>query len=410
MRIDSPKTEKHGGLWLAFLIGLAMGIPAYLYFARPAAPVFYEMGNFLGKPEVYSSEKEAWVPAERGGLLAAGDRVRTGPKDEIDLKVSGKMSLRVKGDSELQALKSKLAINKDNYEFHLSKGSILGATGKEFTGGAKIRVSTPVCVAAVRGTLFRIVHNSVDQKTWVGVLQGTMNVSNKEFLGQRTLRLKNLQTAEITESNIPEKPKPISQKDWEEIKESYELIERSAGYEAIQQDLSKEAGSLFGYIFDHGTFYMPKFGYADREFVRDPLTEIVHLNVEYDVFPRGSFVGVYFKTREFDISKFEKLTVGVRRAPGRDFPEAFRVEFKSKSQVVRAFSPKVFKKEWRPLDLEITATKPLLVDEITFVFAHDKVGEHKKGVVQFRDFNLVEKESEEEPEPQSAPVPDRPSE
>ena len=32
------------------------------------------------------------------------------------------------------------------------------------------------------------------------------------------------------------------------------------------------------------------------------------------------------------------------------------------------------------------------ITEITFVFANEKVGEHKKGVLEFREFNLKRQE------------------
>ena len=159
--------------------------------------------------------------------------------------------------------------------------------------------------------------------------------------------------------------------------------------EAEQIDLSKSAGSFFNVVFDHGSFYTPKVGYAGREFFKDPDSGQVFLETEYDVFPMGSFSGVYIKTRDFDISKYTGLSFEVRRKAEEGAPESFFIELKSKGNVVRRYAPRTFEKTWKLVEFDFHEKKPLVVNEVVFVFTNARVGEAKKGMLEFRNIELI---------------------
>ncbi|MBI4711554.1 MAG: hypothetical protein HY767_03725, partial [Candidatus Omnitrophica bacterium] len=172
-------------------------------------------------------------------------------------------------------------------------------------------------------------------------------------------------------------------------KETYELLAKSAAMEAEQINLSKLAGNFFDVVFDHGTFFTPKIGYAGREFFKDPDLGQVLLETEYDVFPAGSFCGVYIKTRDFDISKYAGLSFEIRRKGEEGVPESFFIELKSRGNVVRRFAPRNFEKDWKPIEFDFHANKSIVVNEVVFVFTNARVGEAKKGMLEFRNINLI---------------------
>lgn len=400
MQIESPRPQSAWTFWLAGIVVLTAGVVLFWLFLGGRGGKPFEIGNFAGKPEVFTHNK--WVPVNRGDVLHAGDKIRTGDDTELDLLLRDKVTVRVRANSEVT--------NKSSVQdsrLHLAKGALLGATAKAFKG-ERMEITTPVSVAAVLGTLFLVEHKPDVATTWIGVLQGKVEVRPNDLFSKESVSIGNLQRTVIGPSKKPEAPTKISREEWLSMKESYELIQREADFEKKQQDLSKKAGNLFEYVFDHGTFYMPKFGFAAREFVLDDTTGEVTFDVDYDVFPRGSFAGIYVKTRNFDISKFEKLEFMVRRAPDKDYPAAFRIEFKSRGQVLRAFAyrdmntEQQIKKDWAMESYALAANKPTLVDEITFVFSHDQVGEFKKGGLQLRNLTLTPRK--EEPKPAAKPA------
>ncbi len=395
MQIESPRPQSALVFWLAGAATVAAGAVLFWLFLGGGGSVPFEIANFAGQPEVFTHNK--WVPVNRGDVLRSGDKIRTGEDTELDLLLRDKVTIRVKANSEVT--------NKNTAQdarLYLARGALLGATTKSFKG-ERMEITTPVSVAAVLGTLFLVEHKPEVTTTWVGVLQGHVEVRSSDRFAKESVSVGNLQRTVIGPNKKPEAPAKISRDDWLNMKESYELIQREANFEQKQQDLSKKVGNLFEHVFDHGTFYMPKFGFASREFVLDETTGEVTFDLDYDVFPRGSFAGIYIKTRDFDISKFEKLEFMIRRGVDKDYPEAFRIEFKSRGQVLRAFAyrdmntEQQIKKDWRMESYPLSASKTTLVDEITFVFSHDQVGEFKKGGLQLRNLTLTPKKEEPKP-------------
>ena len=97
------------------------------------------------------------------------------------------------------------------------------------------------------------------------------------------------------------------------------------------------------------------------------------------------------KVRDIDINDYEALQMKVSRTPEQAPPEAFRIEVKSKGQTLRAFSPKLFKKEWQTMQFPLRADAKAPISEITFVFSHAQVGENTRGSLRFSDIQLIPK-------------------
>ena len=172
------------------------------------------------------------------------------------------------------------------------------------------------------------------------------------------------------------------------MSEAYELIAKSQGEEVRQLDLSKLAGNLFVSVFDHGTFYDPKSGFCERDFLKDPSTGEIFMETRYDVFPREAIVGVYMKTRNFDISKFKILKFEMKRVPDAGYPDRFLLEIKYQGQTLRKLLAKMVRQEWTPVEFPLTFNQETPVDEITITFTHDQVGALKKGAVHLRRFTV----------------------
>jgi hypothetical protein len=369
---------------LFVVLGALAALPFFLLFQPKSSSPPFEVRNFVGQAEFYAHEKRAWVPLRRGGSLGARDKIRTGPGGEVDLQLPDKIQIRLKENSQAEGPKPKLFEKELASRLHLLRGAIVSSTEKDFAG--QFEISTPVLVAAVRGTELRVESNPETRESWVGVLRGTAEV--RSIGARKWVTVKALEKTEVKGNAPPMEPVRVSRKEWDRLKEAYELIQKSAALEARQMDLSKEAGNLFQYVFDHGTFYTEKFGYCEREFIKDEATGKVHLEVNYDVFPTGSFAGMYIKTRDLDMSKFKALSFQLRINPEEGFPESFRIELKSGSGIARLFVPREFKPNWQTFQFPLRFNQPTKITEITIVFGNEKAGTHKKGSMALRDLTL----------------------
>ena len=377
------------------VIGLIFLLPHL--FPKTSLPLAYEVTGFEGDVQITDVPDQGWRTPKRGEEFLSGQKIRTGVDGIINLQVEDEIRLRLKENALLSNRECKSQGGKEIYHLGLDHGVLFGATAKPFDrkvseDKANFMIATPVFNAVPKGALFRIAASYQADGNKVGVLRGAVEILKQfQLFSQGGYKIRGLEEASFLNGEI-QPPAKLTPEVWQELKEGYELMARSAAMEAEQMDLSKEAGSFFQKaVFDHGTFFTPKVGFAGREFFRDPETGEVYLETEYDVFPTGSFVGVYLKTRDFDASRYEGLTFEIRRRGEEGVPDNFFIELKSKGNVIRKFSPRGFLREWTPVEFKFSATKPTPINEVVFVFTNERVGEAKKGMLEFRNFMLTPK-------------------
>ncbi len=395
IRVEKPKTVSY---WkpLSVVLVIAAGLYLWPHFApRPYTPLAFEIVGFEGDVQIYDLQSRSWRVPKRGEEFVTSQRLKTGADGVINFQVENQIMLRLKENSELLNKECRALEQKDIYKLHLKSGVLLGATTKEFdrkviSGKAIFFViTTPYSTVTPSGAVFRIVAGRNPDEDRVGVLRGSVEIAPSSLLfPKHGVRIRGLEMAGLVGGAV-QTPTRVTTEEWQEMKEAYELLKKSAAMEAEQINLSKLAGSFFNVVFDHGTFFTPKMGYSGREFFRDPDSGEVLLETEYDVFPDGSFVGVYIKTRDFDISKYTGLSFEIRRKGEEGVPESFFIELKSKGNVVRRYAPRTFERTWKRVEFDFHAPKPTAVNEVVFVFTNVRVGEAKKGMLEFRNIELI---------------------
>ncbi|MBI4115765.1 MAG: FecR domain-containing protein [Candidatus Omnitrophica bacterium] len=390
MQIEDTRPRWGLLIGVILLLGILASLPFFLL--KPKETIPFEIKNFLGSAEIYSPSQKRWIPLTRGKTLGLREKIRTGEKGEVDLQIPDQIQLRLKKNSQLEGRGPKFLEKELTFRLHLLRGRLIGSTQKKFQN-RKLEVLTPVLVAAVRGTEFQVESNPEKQEATVGVLRGIVEV--RSIKARKSVTVRGLERTGVKGRGAPTIPIRITRQEWDQLKEAYELIGKSAFLEARQLDLSKEAGTLFQFVFDHGTFYTPQFGFAEREFIKDETTGKVHLKVDYDVFPVGVVVGVYIKIRDLDLFQFKSLSFQARGDADEGFPESFRVELKTKEGITRLFTPRDLKATWQDFQFPLTVTKPTPISEMTLVFSNEKAGEHKKGTVYFKELNLEPKTEED---------------
>jgi len=374
-------------LFFAPLILLAGGLVLYMMGPHDTPEVYsYEVDRFSGLVEVYSPQTRGWTKLTRKTagkmLIQSGQKVRTGAGADVDLKVPDLIDLRLKPSSELEVFSKRRG---RNMNLRLLQGSLLAMTGDDLEGRA-IEVEAGAVYATTQAGSFLIQLDAKGMST-LSVLDGAVNA--RPLTSKKTVHVNALETVSVAQnSKVIPKPKRVTYQRWRALNEVRDLVFVSAEEIKEQLELRQEAGNFFQYVFDEGTFFTPNRGYARREFYKDKTGEVL-LKVDYDVYPQDSFTGLYFKMRNFDVSKFSRMNFELKAESGKPAPKRIRVEAKQGVTTARGFAVKPITDEWRLYSFKFNAQKPTPVSEIVFVFENLKVGAFStKGTVYIKNLTL----------------------
>ncbi len=369
----------------------------------------FQVDTFSGDIQVFSASQNSWTQVERGFLLMPGDRLKTGAGAQIEFQIADSIRGRLREDSEILFPKNRTAKDHEPaFRIELKKGTCFLASDSEALPHPLEIALGPMIAITQEAFTLAASQESLDQGS-LGILRGSAAL--EDYKNRPLGTLHSMQKLGFKNSKPFAEPEAMDQRAWQQYHEAYELIEHTAASEAAQLDLSKKAGNLFVYVFDHGTFFTPKMGYANREFTTDPLAGEVYLQIEYDVFPVGSFVGMYLKTRGLDLSKYAALRFQMRRNPKEaGFPEAVKIEVKSPSGTLQSFMLKHPERDWTPVEFPLRFSKPAEIREIALVFMNERIGGYSKGFIQLKNFMLVPKENSPVQTPDTSPREQHPSE
>ncbi len=129
-------------------------------------------------------------PLRPGAKIAAGDDFRTGKDGYVTIKLADGSTLALRPGSEMsidEVRKSPLQ-NAPSAKFMLKSGRVEAAVERRTPAGARFEVRTPIAVAAVRGTKFRVAADSERNFALNEVLEGEVAVNDSGSLGTVAVR------------------------------------------------------------------------------------------------------------------------------------------------------------------------------------------------------------------------------
>ncbi len=385
----SEKSRSYIFLILFFLVPILIFSASLMLFLLAPSPhpsYPFELGRFSGTAEIYSHKTKELTTITRRShrqiVLNVRDKIKTQSDSDLDFKIPGVLDLRLKASSELEVVRPK---NEEELKFKLNKGGLLGLTSDQF-GNRSIEVQTPRLTALIRNASFLIQTGKVYSAA--SALTGEITV--KLGKPKKTFTVAPLEIFTMTDDKkIEPKPKRVNYQEWKTLSEARDLTDVSIEQIAEQVDLRKKAGNFFKYVFDEGVFFKPNSGYAEREFYEDPESKEIVLRIDYDVFPPGSFSGVYFKIRNLDLSKVHRISLNVKSDPQKPAPKQFRIELKDQFTIVRGFSVTPIAKDWKNYSFDLNATKSTLIAEMVFVFENSRVGPlNANGIIYVKDLMI----------------------
>lgn len=138
--------------------------------------------------ESVAGEVTSSTPVTKGAVLKPGQDIGTGKSGQVTLKLADGSTLTLKPGSAMtveQSASNPLSKNPDAV-FNLKQGRIESEVAKR-TGGARFEIRTPVAVAAVRGTKFRVTAAEDGKFMTSEVIEGRVEVADTAKRGQVSL-------------------------------------------------------------------------------------------------------------------------------------------------------------------------------------------------------------------------------
>ena len=124
-------------------------------------------------------------PIRSGAKLNPGDELKTGRDGYVTIKLADGSTLALQPGSTLsvESVKKSALVPTSDALFNLKNGRVEASVQKRSASGARFEVRTPIAVAAVRGTRFRVVADEEKRSASSEVVEGTVEVNDTGNLG-----------------------------------------------------------------------------------------------------------------------------------------------------------------------------------------------------------------------------------
>jgi hypothetical protein len=141
--------------------------------------------------------------------VAPGRELRTGPGATVTIKLPDNSTLTLQPESSLRVESASGTPIRPQAEsvFQLIRGRVEAVVAKRDMAGARFEVRTPVAVAAVRGTRFRVTMNESARATTTEVTEGEVQFSDNGGLG--SVPVPDGFGTRVIEGRPPEQPRAL---------------------------------------------------------------------------------------------------------------------------------------------------------------------------------------------------------
>lgn len=208
---------------LASVSTVLMVIAIGLYIFMPSYPT---VSNMKGTVKIYRARTNQWVfaqkPRER---LYKADIVKTFGDGQADISVPEYYHIRVKRDSEIRLAKIPPKVLKGDISFDLNKGKVFAYYRKDKDPKAHFKIATDNAVTSVLGTDFMVESMPALNKTWVGVLDGVVQVTGKDMsLGKEaSVFVEPGEKTVVRTGSLPDTPTRLMENELLELEELYRI-------------------------------------------------------------------------------------------------------------------------------------------------------------------------------------------
>ncbi|MFH0764588.1 MAG: FecR domain-containing protein [Candidatus Omnitrophota bacterium] len=207
-----------------FVVVISVGL--YVYSSQPALPgVIASEGVVM----VQGAKDAAFKKVCPAYKFRVGDIVTVRKGAEVDIGLSNKYAMRLKGGTHLRIAKLTPRYGNGKVFLELAVGKVLVDVNKEGFKGSKFEVRTPTALAGVRGTKFSIDVSRKDKpKSEIDVLEGRVEVKSryrpeKILLAKQIVTVDAGQKTDVYADKIPTPPQRLMEEEWAQLEELYQI-------------------------------------------------------------------------------------------------------------------------------------------------------------------------------------------
>jgi tetratricopeptide (TPR) repeat protein len=205
---------------IAFTVG---ALYTGLYYGEIDTPY---ISGIQGEAFIFDDKTDTWGSCGNNARLKKGAIIKSGSGSTVDITLGKKYSMRLKSGSVIKLQKLTPKHRRGIALVDLRKGNVLVDIGKAFKG-SKFRVKTPLTTLQALGTKF-MVSSDNDEKTWVGVLEGTVRAESFQVAqAPKNVFIQSGMKLEIEKGKPITSPIPFIRSEWQEMFELYDLGEKT---------------------------------------------------------------------------------------------------------------------------------------------------------------------------------------
>jgi hypothetical protein len=185
------------------------------------------ISGISGSAYLLRSADNGWFKVDPGIKLRIGDEVRSIGASEITISLRTKYHIKLRPDSAIEIARLNPRNRHGICRYNLKKGDMLVDIDKPFKG-SKFEVETPGATVRALGTKFMVSRDREKDKTWVGVLEGKVDVSSRV----QRLTLAKIPSKVVVDAGMrtevigeapPLTPIPLLIDEWQQLSELYML-------------------------------------------------------------------------------------------------------------------------------------------------------------------------------------------
>jgi len=190
-------------------------------------PNYPKVMNIAGTVKIYRANRNQWVFASKTGeTLYKNDILKTFKDGQADLVVKNTYHIRLKKDTEIKLASPFSRVLPGNIGYKLDRGKVFAYYRKD-ERNKEFNITTHQADVSVIGTDFVVSAMPALQKTWVGVLDGSVKVSGKMDMTVRkketAVFVKPGQKTVVRQGSGPEYPTRLMENELLEMEELYRI-------------------------------------------------------------------------------------------------------------------------------------------------------------------------------------------
>lgn len=192
------------------------------------SPQMPQVYNIKGTVKIFIAAKNEWVFAQNRQKLREGDILKTFDDGKADIDLHKAYAMRLKRDSEIEAITLSRNIGSKDVRFKVNKGKVLAYYAGSKKKDRTFELSTDQMIATAVGTDFAVESLPQLDITKVGVLDGVVRVTSLGLSGQilpdsRSVLVNPYYMTEVIKGKIPATPTRIIEDVWLEMAELYSI-------------------------------------------------------------------------------------------------------------------------------------------------------------------------------------------